>query len=45
MKDEIIGVSIKGFVGLKSEIHTFITEDNHESKKANNVKKIFSMRN
>ena len=39
MKDEISDVSIKGFVGLKSEIHTFITEDNHESKKANNINK------
>ena len=25
---------IKGFVGLKSKIYTFATEDNHESKKA-----------
>ena len=33
MENETSGVPIKGFVGLKSKICTFITEDNHESKK------------
>ena len=33
MKDETSGVSIKSFVGLKSKMNTFITENNHESKK------------
>ena len=28
---------IKGFVGLKSKMYTFITEDNHESKKAKGI--------
>ena len=34
MKDETSGLYIKDFVGLKSKMHTFITEDNLESKKA-----------
>lgn len=33
MKDEACGVPMKGFVELKFEIYTFITEGNHESKK------------
>ena len=33
MKDETSGVSIKSFAGLKSKMNTFITENNHESKK------------
>ena len=28
---------IKSFVGLKSKMYTFITEDNHESKKAKGI--------
>ena len=39
MKDKTCGVPIKGFVGLKSKMYTFITEDNHESKKAKHVNK------
>ena len=39
MKDETCGVPIKGFVGLKSKFYTFITEDNHESKKAKDINK------
>ena len=38
-KDETSGVPIKGFVGLKSKMYTFITEDNHESKKAKGINK------
>ena len=34
MKDEACGVTMKGFVELKFEIYTFITEGNHESKKS-----------
>ena len=40
MKDELCSVSIKGFAGLKSKIYDFITEDNHESKKAKGINKI-----
>ena len=29
--------AIKGFVGLKSKICIFTTEDNHESKKAKGI--------
>ena len=31
--------AIKGFVGLKSKICIFTTEDNHESRKAKDKKK------
>ena len=31
MKDETSSVPIKGFVGLKSKMYTFIKEENHES--------------
>ena len=34
MKDETSGMPIKRLVGLKSEVYTFSTEDNHESKRA-----------
>ena len=37
MKDETYSVPIKGFVGLKSKMCTFIKEDNHESKKAKGI--------
>ena len=30
---------MKGFVGLKSKMYTFITENNHESKKARGINK------
>ena len=33
MKGETCGVPIKGFIALKSKMYTFITKDNHESKK------------
>ena len=39
MKDETSCMSIKGFVGLKSKRHTFITKGNHESKKAKDINK------
>ena len=32
MKGETCGVLIKRFVGLKSKLYTFITEDNNESE-------------
>ena len=31
MKGETCGVSIKGFIALKSKMYTFIAKDNHES--------------
>ena len=37
IKDETSGVAIKGFVGLKSRMDTFITEDSHESKKTRGI--------
>ena len=39
MKDEVCGVPIKGFVGLKSKKNVFMTEDNHESKRAEGINK------
>ena len=39
MKHETNSVPIKGFVGLKSKMYTFIIEDNHESKKAKGIHK------
>ena len=39
MKEEICGVPIEGFVGLKSRMYTFITENNHESKNVNGINK------
>ena len=40
IKNETCGLSIKCFVILKSKIYNFITEDNHESKKAKDIKEI-----
>ena len=34
MKDETCGMPGKRFLELKSRMYTFITKDNHESKKA-----------
>ena len=31
---------VKDFIGLKSEIYTFITEENHISNKAKNNKNV-----
>ena len=39
MKHETCGVSIKDFVGLKSKMYAFISEDNHESKKVKGIDK------
>ena len=41
MRDEKLSVFIKGFVGLKCEINTFIKEDNHEAKKSKRINKDF----
>ena len=38
VEDESCGMPVKGFVGLKSKIHTFITEGKYESKKAKTIK-------
>ena len=37
IKYETCGLPIKGFVGLKSKVHTFIRKDNHKSKKAKDI--------
>ena len=33
------GVPLEDFVGLKSKTYSFITEENHESKKAKGINK------
>lgn len=33
MKDGICGLPKTGLIGIQSRMYTFITEDNHESKK------------
>ena len=45
MKDETCGVIVKGFVELKPKIYTFITEDNHKSKKVKGIIKMLLMMN
>ena len=40
MEDETCSVHIKVFAGLKSNLYTFVIEDNHESKKVKSIKKI-----
>ena len=35
MKDEIAGLAIEEFVGLKSNIYSYLVNDNSEHKKAN----------
>ena len=37
MKDEASSVPINGFVGLKSKMNIFFTEDNYESKNAKDI--------
>ena len=39
MKDETCSVSIKGFAELKYKMYSFITDKNHESKKAKDINK------
>ena len=39
MKDKTSDVLRKGFVRLKSKTYTFITEDNHKTKKAKCINK------
>ena len=34
VKDQTFGLTIKGFIGLKSKKYTFMIEDNLESKKS-----------
>ena len=43
MRNETCGLPIRGFVGLKSKIYTLITEEKHESKKANKIKMLLMM--
>ena len=38
MKDETCRVPTKSFARLKSKMNTFITDGNHESKKAKSIK-------
>ena len=39
MKDETCSLCTKFFVAVKSKMYTFITEDNHGSKKAKDINK------
>ena len=39
MKGGTCGMPIKCFVGLKINMHTFIAEENHESKKVKDIRK------
>ena len=39
MKDETCSMCTKFFVAVKSKMYTFITEDNHGSKKAKDINK------
>ena len=39
MKDEIAGVAIKKFVGLKPKMYSYLVDDNSEHKKAKGVNK------
>ena len=39
MKDGTCGVPLKGFVGLKAKVYTFIAKENHECKKAKGINK------
>ena len=45
MKDETCSVLIKSFVGLMSEMYTFITEENNEYKKVEGINKKLLMMN
>ena len=38
--NSLIVTKMKDFVGLNSKMHTFITEDNYESKKAKGINKV-----
>ena len=39
MKDKTNGVAIKGFLGLKAKIYSFLVDDSSEHKKAKGVNK------
>ena len=39
IKNETVGMPMKGFVVLKSKMYTFITGDNHESKNLKGINK------
>ena len=39
MKNETRGVHIKGFLGLKSKLYTFMIKDIHESNKTKSITK------
>ena len=39
MKDETVGVLIKEFVGLNSQIYSYLIDDNSEDKKVKGVNK------
>ena len=39
MKDETCDVPVKHFVRLKSNMYTFVTESNNESKEAKDINK------
>ena len=39
MEDETGDMPIKAFLGLKSEMYSFITEHNHQSKRAKDINK------
>ena len=41
MKGEACGVPLKDFIETKSKMCTFITKDNHKSKKAKSMNKNF----
>ena len=41
MKDEICGVTIKRFIGLEAKMYTYITEDQHDCKKATDMNNSF----
>ena len=40
MENGTSGMPIKGFVRLKSKMYTFITEGNHEPRKAKSINKM-----
>ena len=40
MKDETCGASVKSFIELKGKMYTYITEDEHECKKAKSINNI-----
>ena len=39
IKDDIVGVAIEEFFGLKSKMYPYLVDDNSEHKKAKGIKK------